>query len=150
MSRDSFHLQGKLIFWLQRRLSLVVFPILVCYIPTSMLYRVMDTPSWDGREAPRRLANADSLPPAVKVRLAHGPFRPMRMDAYDCSTTFQIHSCNTIWSIYVLHIGPGLTQPQRQPFGGLEVGKDSLATATPPRVSVVFFQNKNDRLKSKP
>lgn len=28
--------------------------------------RVMDTPSWDGRQAPRRLANADSLPPAVK------------------------------------------------------------------------------------
>eukprot|EP00904_Undaria_pinnatifida_P005043 jgi/Undpi1/1669/HiC_scaffold_11.g05059.m1 len=28
--------------------------------------RVMDTPSWDGRQAPRRLANADSSPPAAK------------------------------------------------------------------------------------
>lgn len=42
------------------------------YPPPRLLFRVMDTPSWDGRQAPRRLATATSTQPAPKVYTAYG------------------------------------------------------------------------------
>lgn len=115
----------------------VLYVVRLCML--DGLYRVMDTPSWDGRQAPRRLANADSLPPAVKVRLAHGPNQPLNENASHCNTTLQVHSCNTIGSSYVLHVGPDLTRPQPQSLRGLEIGRGGRAA--PPRVSVAFFNN---------
>lgn len=34
----------------------------------SHFVRVMDTPAWDGRQAPRRLANAAPVAPVAKVK----------------------------------------------------------------------------------
>lgn len=43
------------------------------------------------------------------------------MNASDCNSTLQIHSCNTVWSISGLHIGSHLTRPRA--FRGIEVGR---------------------------
>lgn len=43
------------------------------YTAHALHVRVMDTPSWDGRETPRRLATSEPVVPAPKVNFWWGP-----------------------------------------------------------------------------
>lgn len=63
----------------------------------------------------------------------------------------QIYSCNTCWSVSILHVGP-VSQPTRpqpysQPYEGLEIGRGRGA-ALPHVFGWCFCQNKSAGLKA--
>ena len=65
-----------------------------------------------------------------------------------CNTMLQINSCNTFWSVSIVHVRPDPIRPQpcypilsRNPSGG-SGSAGVVARAAPSRVSMAFFQNK--------